>query len=138
MRNTDKATRERPIRDWWVEYKVAAQFSKRWDEIEELATLAHQKRGFQAPGSAPDLTKGIDGTWRQLETSKISSAPYWMQQVEVPRWFKYDELGIGTAHSIWDTLETLTVDNVKRREKYERMLKQLEKAHQVLSRTVRG
>lgn len=132
-------TRPRQIHEWWIEFKVAAQFSKRWDEVEEMATLARTKRGFESPGVAHDLTK--DGAaWKQSPSNTIGSAFYWMQQVDVPRWFKFDELAIGTSESIWNTLATLDEKNEKRRKRYEAMLAQLEKAQKanVVSRTVRG
>lgn len=131
-------TRPRRIREYWIEYKVAAQFSKKWDEVEEMATLARTKRGFASPGHAPDLTKDGEGAWRQSPSNSIGSAFYWMQQVEIPRWFKFDELGIGTAESIWDTLATLDIKNEKRARRYAAMLKQLEDARKanVVSRRV--
>ena len=129
--------RSRQIHEWFTEYKVAAQFSKKWDEVEEMATLARTKRGFESPGVAHDLTK--DGAiWKQSPANTIGSAQYWMQQVDVPRWFKFDELGIGTGESIYDTLATLDIKNEKRLRRYEAMLKQLEGARKagVVSRTV--
>jgi hypothetical protein len=130
-------TRDRRVHEWWVEYKVAAQFSKKWDEVEEMAMLARNKRGLESPGSAPDLTKD-GGTWKQSPANSIGSAQYWMQQVDVPRWFKFDELGIGTDESIWNTLATLDVKNEKRLRRYEAMLKQLEAARKagIVSRKV--
>jgi len=130
-------TRSRQIHEWWIEFKVAAQFSKKWDEVEDMATLARTKRGFASPTAAHDLTK--DGaTWSQSPSNTIGSAHYWMQQVGVPRWFKFDELAIGTGESIWDTLATLDIKNEKRAKRYAAMIAQLEAARKagVVSRVV--
>lgn len=124
---TDSYVRPRQIHEWWIELKVAAQFSKKWDEVEEMATLARSKRGFVPPDHSPDLAKDGAG-WKQTPSNTIGSAQYWMQQVDVPRWFKFDELGIGSGESIYDTLATLDVKNEKRRKRYDAMLKQLETA----------
>lgn len=130
--------RSRQIHEWWIEFKVAMQYSKSWDDVEEMATLARIRSGFEPPPTTSDAAKGDDGTWRQASHRGISSAPYWMQQVHVPRWFKHDELGIGTSESIHATLATLETKNRRRRAQYEKRLKDLAKARVVLRRTVRG
>ena len=127
-----RATEEdRVIHELWIEYKVASQFSKTWDEVEEWATLEMQRNGAQAPGPAPDTVQSQDGVWHQLAGDKIGSAQYWMQQVDVPRWFRNDELATGSSESIFATAKTLAVANAGRRQEYDEMIAKLDKAREI-------
>lgn len=118
----------------FLEFKVAAQFAKTWDRAEENVALIRRK---EMQGSLPtqDDLAGLTTT-----ISRGGSPAYWMSQVydTPPRWFVRDECGVGTADNVFDTIATLKETNLRRSRKYAEMLRRLEQAREVLSRTVRG
>jgi hypothetical protein len=117
----------------WLEYRVASQFPRTWDWVEQNIETARRKEGLGAPldDDEPSMPVAASG----------GSAAYWMSQVEVPGWFKRDELGLGTATSIMETMRGLAGgDNERRKEAYRKRIEELKKYaavhRQVVSRKV--
>jgi len=113
----------------WLEFRSSAQYAKTWDRAEECVALIKRK---EMSGTLPTQ----DDLAGPPSTSIGGSPAYWMQQVDVPKWFVRDELGIGTSVNIYDTMRNLKSGNDKRRRHYDAMLKRLEAARKVLKRSV--
>lgn len=91
-------------RYYWQEYKVACQFSKTWDAVEDAMSAAYRLANLSPPPEAVDALResAPRGSWRQME------------RVEIEPWF-YHEIGRpGDVPSIFSTMATLTEDNIRR------------------------
>jgi hypothetical protein len=96
------------VQELWLEYKVAGQFDKTWQRVEDFVTLVMQKTGYQPPSMETEPSPEAGAPWR------------WMTKVgQVPAWFKRDHLGLGTSVNVFDTAATLESKNAKRRRQYE-------------------
>lgn len=113
----------------WLEFRTAAQHRPIWDRAEECVALVRRK---EMSGTLPTQ----DDLAGALSPFNGRSPAYWMQQVDPPKWFIRDELGIGSRVNIYDTMRTLAKENKRRRRYYDEMLQRLAKARQVLRRTV--
>lgn len=92
------------VRYLWQEFKVAGQFSKSWDDVEEAMTAAYRLANISPPAEIADALKTSTprGSWRQME------------RVEVEPWF-YHEIGRpGDTHSIFATMASLEDENIRR------------------------
>jgi len=88
----------------WQEFKVAGQFSKSWDDVEEAMTAAYRLAHMSPPAEVADALKTSTprGSWRQME------------RVHVEPWF-YHEIGRpGDNPSIFSTMASLTDENIRR------------------------
>lgn len=97
-------------RELFLEYKVAKQYSEIWGRVEDNIHLVRSLEGKDRLPNQDDLGAVL------VSTPGGASPSYWMQQVDVPGWFKYEELGKGGTINIWRTLATLGETN-RRREK---------------------
>lgn len=120
------------VHDLWLEYRVSMQYAKTWERVEEAVDLVRRK---EAQGSLPTAEDAFGLT---PVSTRGGSPRYWMQQVDVPAWFKRQELGIGTDTNYFDTQAGLTESNARRRQRYQRQLERLAGARKTLKRTVRG
>lgn len=91
-------------RDLWLEWKVATQFSKPWDDVEEAMSAAYRLANQAPPPEAGDAPKTANarGSWRQME------------RVEVEPWFYFEIGRPGDVPSVFSTMATLEEDNLKR------------------------
>lgn len=122
--------RKPSVKDLWLEYRVAQQYSKLWDRAEENVALIRRKELSDSLPTQDDI-RGLAST-----SSTGGSPAYWMSQVDPPRWFKRDELGIGTGCDVYQTLATLATSNHVRQRQYTKRLAELAKARKVLGRRV--
>lgn len=94
----------RAVRNLWTEYKVAAQFSKTWDEVEDAAAERFVRGGWAPPPEAAEAF-----------TAHRARANFrWMEQVEVPAWFRRQELGNNDGDQVWMSPDQVRQDNFER------------------------
>jgi hypothetical protein len=106
-------------RDLWLEYKVAKQYSELWGRVEENIHLVQRLEAADRLPNQDDLASVV-------VTSPGSASPaYWMTQVDVPTWFRNEELGRGGTIDIWRTLASLGATNKRRAKQYEAEQKNL-------------
>lgn len=115
----------------WLEMRETMQYPLLWDRVEENVALVKMRENKGALPTQDDLMAVL------MPTSRGGSPAYWMQQVDVPAWFRRDELGMGTSVNYFDTQRTLKQTNARRAAQHRRQLERLETARKVLSRTYR-
>lgn len=103
------------VQDLWLEYRVASQFDKSWQRVEDIVALVMQKTGYTPPSLDSEPSPDVGGPpWRWV--SRTGPAP---------SWFKRDHLGLGTGVNVFDTAATLETSNARRRRQYEAVIAQL-------------
>lgn len=123
-----RATWKDAARHFWREYKVAAQFSKPWSDVEDAMYAAHRLANKSPPVEAVDALRAppARGSWRQME------------RVHIEPWFFHEIGRLGDNPSIWVTQATLTADNARRRKEYEATERALAQAAKASKKQLQG
>lgn len=89
------------VKALWLEFRVAAQFRKDWDRVEDALVRDCVRRGQPLP---PEY----------VQDSEEGRVAQWMQEVDPPRWFVAHELGCNDADHVWMTPAEIGADNHRR------------------------
>lgn len=116
----------------WLEMRETMQYPRLWERVEENIALVMKRENKGTLPTQDDIMAVL------MPAARGGSAAHWMQQVDIPAWFKRDELGLGTSVNYFNTQATLKQTNARRAVQHQKQLERLANARKVLSRTVRG
>ena len=123
------------VKALWLELRIAGQYPKTWQRIENLPFDPRTGKERKPNGSPSNKEEGLS------PSLPPPGSAIWLEMFEPPAWFVREELGFGfgCGPNIVATAKTNARDNKRRREEAEKYLADLALAYRVhVSRKVTG